>query len=96
MRLLAVALAAAFLNHLFGYLFLARGEQKKLLFFSLLALAFNLGGNWVLIPRLGGWGAAIITLGTELLMLVLGGGYWIKKSAEDTNKKNNSKVKITS
>ena len=93
LRLLAVALVAAFLNHLFGYLFLARGEQKKLLLFSLLALAFNLGGNWVLIPRFGGQGAAIITLGTELLMLVLGGGYWIKKSAEDTNKKNNSKVK---
>ena len=93
LRLLAVALVAAFLNHLFGYLFLARGEQKKLLFFSLLALAFNLGGNWFLVPRLGGWGAAIITLGTELLMLILGGGYWIKKSAEDTNKKNNSKVK---
>jgi O-antigen/teichoic acid export membrane protein len=54
LRLLAVALVAAFLNHLFGYLFLARGEQKKLLFFSLLALAFNLGGNWFLVPRLGG------------------------------------------
>jgi len=79
LRLLCLALVAAFLNHLFGYLLLARGEQKKLLWFSLLALAFNLGGNWLLVPRLGAQGAAMITLGTELLMLILGGGYWLGK-----------------
>ncbi|MBP8591088.1 flippase [Candidatus Shapirobacteria bacterium] len=80
LRLLCPALVAVFLNHLFGYLLVARGEQRKLLWFSLLALAFNLGGNWLLIPRLGTQGAAIITLGTELLMLLLGGGYWVKNS----------------
>ena len=78
LRLLAVALVAAFLNHLFGYLFLARGEQKALFFFFL-ALAFNLGAIGFG-PLSYGWGAAIITPGTELLMLILGGGYWGKNS----------------
>jgi O-antigen/teichoic acid export membrane protein len=67
-------LAAAFVLICFGYLngnlLLVLGLQRKLLRISLIALVFNLAGNFVLVPLVGFMGAAWMTLATEAVVLV--------------------------
>jgi O-antigen/teichoic acid export membrane protein len=67
-------LAGAFVLICYGYLngnlLLVLGLQRKLLRISLVALVFNLAGNFVLVPLVGFMGAAWMTLATEAVVLV--------------------------
>ncbi len=79
LRILSFALVIAFLNHLIGYTMIVVEEQRMLLYFSLVALAVNLIGNWFFVPRFGGKGAAGVTVVTELISLILGGWFMVRK-----------------
>jgi O-antigen/teichoic acid export membrane protein len=67
-------LGAAFVLICFGYLngnlLLVLGLQRRLLRISLVALVFNLAGNFILVPLVGYMGAAWMTLATELVVFV--------------------------
>jgi O-antigen/teichoic acid export membrane protein len=71
LRILLAAMVFSYLNHLAGYVMIAAGRQKRLLLFSLVALAINLGLNWLLIPRYSFLGAAGVTVLTELTIFLL-------------------------
>jgi len=79
LRILSLALVFAYLNHLIGYTMIALGFGKKLLYFSLAALAVNFLGNWFLIPHWQLTGAAVTTGLTELVMMILGGMFLLKR-----------------
>ncbi len=70
LRLLLGATFFSYLNHLTGYLLVALGKQKELLGFSLVAFVVNLVLNLVFIPRFSFPAAAVITVLTELTILV--------------------------
>jgi O-antigen/teichoic acid export membrane protein len=67
-------LAGAFVLISFGYLngnlLVVLGLQRRLLRISLIALALNLIGNFILVPLVGFMGAAWMTLLTELFVCV--------------------------
>jgi O-antigen/teichoic acid export membrane protein len=71
LRVLMVALVFAYIGHLVGFTLISREGQRAMLGMGALALVFNFVGNWVLIPRLGIMGGAIITVLTEALSLIL-------------------------
>lgn len=68
-------LGGAFVLICFGYLngnlLVVLGLQRRFMTISLIALAFNLVGNLVLVPLTGFIGAAWMTLATELLVCLL-------------------------
>ncbi|MBI2755776.1 MAG: oligosaccharide flippase family protein [Chloroflexi bacterium] len=73
----AIALAAlvwfmpiSFANGLTQYVLIALGRQRSLTPVFLGALVFNLGANWLLIPRLGYVGAALTTVASEAVLAV--------------------------
>ncbi len=82
LKILSAALFFSYLNHATGYTIIALGGQKRLLYLSLAALAVNLIGNFIFIPRWGGVGAAWVTLATEVVMFVLSGGEVAKQFAK--------------
>jgi len=71
LKILSFAIFFSFINHATGYTLIALGQQGRFLRFSLIALGINIVGNIVLIPVLGGIGAAVITLTTEVSMLAM-------------------------
>lgn len=68
LRLLAVAAAFAYYNHLTGYTIVGLGRQRSYLGIALVALLFNFGANLVLIPSLSFFGSAGATIMTEALI----------------------------
>jgi O-antigen/teichoic acid export membrane protein len=68
-------LGGAFVLICFGYLngnlLVVLGLQRRFMTISLIALAFNLVGNLILVPLTGFIGAAWMTLATELLVCLL-------------------------
>jgi O-antigen/teichoic acid export membrane protein len=79
LRILMLALVLGYLNHLTGYTMIALRAEKQLLYFSLLALAINLAGNWLLIPYFGIIGAAWTTVATEASILFTTGVFLAKR-----------------
>ncbi len=71
LKILSFGIVFSFINHATGYTLIALGQQGRFLRFSLIALGINIIGNIILIPVLGGIGAAVITLTTEVSMLVM-------------------------
>jgi O-antigen/teichoic acid export membrane protein len=69
LRILLAAGALAWVNGVFGYALIARDRQASALWLNLSALAFNVGLNFLLIPRYGIVVAAIVTVASELLIL---------------------------
>jgi len=70
LRILLLATAVSYLNHLTGYLLIALGEQKKLLSYSLMAFFLNLFLNLIFIPQFSFLAAAWVTVLTELSLLL--------------------------
>jgi O-antigen/teichoic acid export membrane protein len=70
LRILAFSLIFAYLNHLTGYLIICLGKQSQSLKIALIALAFNLLANWLFLPIYGMVAAAVITIATEILVLI--------------------------
>lgn len=71
LRILVFAILVAYLNHLTGFSLLAFGKQKASLIIALIALLFNILSNWIFIPLYSYKAAAVITIATEGLVLVL-------------------------
>jgi O-antigen/teichoic acid export membrane protein/acetyltransferase-like isoleucine patch superfamily enzyme len=71
LQALAPGLAILYLNSVWTTALMSLKMERQLPWIAGAALAFNVIGNIVLIPRLGGVGAAIVTSLTELLLMVL-------------------------
>jgi len=63
-------LAGSFLNSVMIYTIIAAGEQRRLIKPYIWAVIFNIVANVLIIPRFSFWGAAVITVLTELWVLV--------------------------
>lgn len=61
----------SFLSHLFGYSIIALGRQTKLIWPNLFLVVFNIILNLILIPKISYIGAAIVTVLTEILVVLL-------------------------
>ena len=71
LQALAPGLAILYLNSVWTTALMSLKLEKQLPWIAGLALVFNLGGNVLLIPRLGAVGAAVVTSLTELLLMGL-------------------------
>ncbi|MFA5025873.1 MAG: oligosaccharide flippase family protein [Candidatus Shapirobacteria bacterium] len=71
LRILMVALIFAYLGHLVGFSLISKEGQKEMLGLGMIILLFNLVGNLVAIPLFGITGAAVVTVLTEALSLLL-------------------------
>jgi O-antigen/teichoic acid export membrane protein len=69
LRILLVAGALAWVNGVFGLALIAKNRQTSALWLNVSALAFNVGFNFLLIPRYGIVVAAIVTVASEVLIL---------------------------
>ena len=79
LRILVLGTFIAYFNHLTGYSLIALGKQKISLIIAVLALAWNIGLNLLLIPRFSYLAAASITIATEGLVLILTSIYLARK-----------------
>jgi O-antigen/teichoic acid export membrane protein len=70
LRILLAVGALAWVNGVFGYALIARNKQASALWLNFSALSFNVGLNFLLIPRYGIVAAAIVTVASELLILL--------------------------
>lgn len=73
LRILSIALIFSYLGHLVGFTLISRDGQKEMLRTGIVVLSFNLIANLVIIPRYGIGGAAIVTVITEAISLLLMG-----------------------
>lgn len=71
LRILLFATVIAYFNHLTGYSLIAFGKQKTSMFIAFTALVFNILANTILIPLYSYTAAAVVTVATEALVLVL-------------------------
>lgn len=71
LKILSLAIFFAYFNHLTGYTIVGLGKQRSYFSVALLALLFNIGANFIIIPRLSYYGAALITVLTEGLILII-------------------------
>lgn len=77
LRILIFAMIFAYVNHLFGFTLIAKRGQKSILLVGIVCLFFNVLANFVVIPRYGIVGAALVTVYTEMLgSLLLGFSLW--------------------
>lgn len=72
LQIMIFALAFSFLNALFGYVLVAIRKQYIMIFINGFALLFNVVTNFIFIPIYGIYAAAVTTVLTELLVLILG------------------------
>jgi len=72
LKILALALIFAYINHINGFSLIAIGHQQDSLKIGLIALLWNLILNLIFIPQYGINAAAIITVLTEALTTVIG------------------------
>jgi O-antigen/teichoic acid export membrane protein len=77
LRILLLAGALAWVNGVFGFALIAKARQASALWLNVLALTFNVGLNFLLVPRYGIVAAAIVTVASELLILI--GSYSLMK-----------------
>ncbi len=70
LQILIFTLLFSFLNLLFNFILMAVGKQKLLIYINLISLAFNVVANVIFIPKFGLVAASIITVLTELVVLI--------------------------
>jgi O-antigen/teichoic acid export membrane protein len=73
LRVLLIAMAFSYIEHLVGFTLIAKGGQKTMLRLGLVALLVNILGNIFAIPRYGIVGAAAVTGLTEAVACSLMG-----------------------
>ena len=71
LRILSLAVFLSYFNHLTGYTIVALGRQRLYLLVASSALIFNVLVNLVVIPRFSYYGAAVVTILTEALVLTI-------------------------
>jgi O-antigen/teichoic acid export membrane protein len=70
LQILVFSLAGSFLNSVMIYTIIAAKEQRRLIWPYVWAVIFNVTANFLLIPYYSFWGAAVITVLTELGVLI--------------------------
>jgi O-antigen/teichoic acid export membrane protein len=68
-QILLIAVLVIFASVVFSYGLIGLGKQKQLAIYSTLAAVFNIGLNFLLIPKYGAVGAAITTVISEVTVL---------------------------
>jgi O-antigen/teichoic acid export membrane protein len=71
MQCLAFGLLFLYINSVLSSVMISTGREKKIPIMAGIALVFNLGLNWLLIPLYQQVGAALVTSLTELLLTIL-------------------------
>jgi O-antigen/teichoic acid export membrane protein len=71
LKILSLAIFFSYFNHLTGYTIVGLGKQRSYFSVALFALLFNVVANLIIIPRLSYYGAALITVLTEGLVLII-------------------------
>jgi len=71
LRWLLAALFFAYIQHLVGFTLISRNGQLDLLYIGIAALVVNISLNFLLIPRYGLVGAAVVTVITEAVGTIL-------------------------
>jgi O-antigen/teichoic acid export membrane protein len=70
-QILMFAMLFSFINSLFGFTLVVLNKQIKLMYINLGAVIFNLTANVIVIPYFGFRGAAVISVISELIILIL-------------------------
>lgn len=71
LKILSLAIFFSYFNHLTGYTIVSLGRQNNYFKVALAALLFNVLANLLIIPKFSYYGAAIITVLTEGLVLFI-------------------------
>lgn len=71
LQLLIFALATVFFSSLYGHAIVALNKQKPMIWGYAFVAIVSTVGYLTLIPRFGAWGAASVTLGSELLIALI-------------------------
>ncbi|MFH1088621.1 MAG: flippase [Patescibacteria group bacterium] len=79
LKILVLALGGSFLNSVMIYTMIAADQQKQLLLPYLGATTFNIVANMIVIPHYSYWGAALVTVITEVWVLLASGYLVLKK-----------------
>ncbi len=79
LKILIWGCAFSYFGHLIGFTLIARGGQKEMLKVGILGLIFNVLMNIILIPRWGIYGAAMVTVATEAIDLMMMSWYLWKR-----------------
>lgn len=75
LQILICTLLFSFVNLLFNFLLMSVGKQKVLIIVNAVCLLFNVIGNVLFIPYFGLVACAVVTVLTELLVLILTFGF---------------------
>lgn len=70
-KILSLAIFLSYFNHLTGYTIVALGKQRWYFLVAGSALLFNVFANLLVIPRFSYYGAAVVTVLTEGLILII-------------------------
>jgi O-antigen/teichoic acid export membrane protein len=81
LRILLAAGALGWVNGVFGYALIAIERQASALWLNVTGLTFNVGLNFLLVPRHGIVAAAIVTVASELVLLA--GSYHLMRRHYD-------------
>jgi O-antigen/teichoic acid export membrane protein len=79
LKILIWAVMLRYVNWALNITLLAAGREKVLMVTSLVCLAFNSIGNLLFIPMYSWRAAAVMTIATELVLLVQN-GYWVRRA----------------
>lgn len=71
LKILSLAIFLSYFNHLTGYTLISLKKQNPYFFIAFFALLFNVGLNLIIIPRFSYWGAASVTMLTEMTVLII-------------------------
>lgn len=71
LSLLIIAMAAVYFSTLYGHLIVVFNLQRRMIFGYAAAAALGLSLYLITIPRFGVWGAAVSTVITEILVLII-------------------------
>jgi O-antigen/teichoic acid export membrane protein len=77
LRVLLAAGSLAAVNGVFGFALIAKERQASALWLNVAGLSFNIGLNFLLVPRYGIVAAAAVTVASEVL--ILGGSYYLMR-----------------
>lgn len=77
MRIVVWIFLVYFVSSLFTYSLIAHGEQKNMMYINAIIAFLNIIGNIIVIPMFSFIGSAWVTLGTQVLLLIL--TWWFVK-----------------
>jgi len=69
LQILIFAIGGSFLNSVMIYTIMAANQQSRLIWPYITVTVFNIAANLIFIPQFSYWGAAVITVFTEILIL---------------------------